>query len=244
MNYTIQDPREYTENLTPMNTSTPVDASEVNPYIEALLNNDAFMYALIERVLGKTIEELDEGETIAALAAEFETLHGGSGASGVGFDQDLGMEHEANVESALLALAAALQALAAPGGAAKIGVDHSDIESVQEYLDALQDWVDSASVNWNDIEGKPSTFEPKAHTHTQNADLRIATGTANFPPNPYQGIIITHGLGVQPSFVMITPTENPNGYLGEVWVTDRTTTKFTAHRSGSYQGGFMWMAKA
>ncbi len=42
--------------------------------------------------------------------------------------------------------------------------------------------------------------------------------------------------------VIITPNQDPSGFLGEVWVEDLQTTQFTVKNSGSNNTtSFMWI---
>jgi len=43
--------------------------------------------------------------------------------------------------------------------------------------------------------------------------------------------------------VLITPTEDPAGNLGEVYVDRKTTTSFTVYNSGTAVTGFIWEVK-
>lgn len=42
--------------------------------------------------------------------------------------------------------------------------------------------------------------------------------------------------------VLVTPSADPGGKLGEVWVTVLTTTTFRVYNSGKATTGFMWRA--
>ena len=52
---------------------------------------------------------------------------------------------------------------------------------------------------------------------------------------------IAHDLGVIPTVVMITPSANPGGFLGEVWYT-ADATNISVFNSGTAVTGFAWVA--
>jgi hypothetical protein len=51
--------------------------------------------------------------------------------------------------------------------------------------------------------------------------------------------VIAHGLGVVPTSVSIIATANPQGYLGEMWVT-KTSTAINVYNSGDSTVTFDW----
>lgn len=70
---------------------------------------------------------------------------------------------------------------------------------------------------------------------------QLSFGSANFTGNSNY-TSIAHNLGNTPSFVIATPTSNPDGYLGEIWVT-KDATNIYVYNSGSHTGTFDWYAK-
>lgn len=60
-------------------------------------------------------------------------------------------------------------------------------------------------------------------------------GSSTF--NTTSGRAITHDLGTTSFVITITPTANPNGTIGEVWVA-KTTSTVTVYNSGSFTGAF------
>lgn len=56
-----------------------------------------------------------------------------------------------------------------------------------------------------------------------------------------QEVTITHGGGKAPQFVDVRPSENPGGFLGEVWVRWDETNIYVGN-SGSFTGGFSYLA--
>jgi len=68
----------------------------------------------------------------------------------------------------------------------------------------------------------------------------IAMGSATFSGNS-TATTVPHGLGVIPTSVSITPTENPGGNLGEVWVT-KDEANIYVYNSGTAVTAFDWIA--
>jgi len=66
----------------------------------------------------------------------------------------------------------------------------------------------------------------------------IKSGSSTF--NSTTGRTIAHTVGNTAFEISITPTANPGGYLGEVWVIKAANT-FTVYNSGSSTVGFDWV---
>ncbi len=60
--------------------------------------------------------------------------------------------------------------------------------------------------------------------------VNMLRGSANF--NSTTGVTISHSVGNTNFTVSIQPSQNPNGYLGEVWV-EKSTTNFKVCCSGT-----------
>jgi hypothetical protein len=58
----------------------------------------------------------------------------------------------------------------------------------------------------------------------------VLEGSSSFNSNT--GVVINHNIGNTNYYVIITPTQNPNGYLGEVWV-EKSNYSFKVLCSGS-----------
>lgn len=71
------------------------------------------------------------------------------------------------------------------------------------------------------------------------ADTNHGTGSFSGGGNE---TVIPHGLGLTPSVYYVTPTENPNGFLGESWIRANDTNLYVGN-SGSFTGAFLWIAK-
>lgn len=67
--------------------------------------------------------------------------------------------------------------------------------------------------------------------------LETSGGSDNFGSEA--GTTITHNIGHTNYRVRITPTADPGGYLGEVWVVKAANT-FVVYNSGKWTGGFDW----
>lgn len=65
--------------------------------------------------------------------------------------------------------------------------------------------------------------------------LSIQDGSGQYAGNA--GVTITHNLGHTNFRVAITPTADPQGYLGEAWVIKAANT-MTIYNSGSFRGAF------
>ena len=65
-------------------------------------------------------------------------------------------------------------------------------------------------------------------------------GASSFGGNG--GVVITHNLNISGDYTpLIIPTEDPNGHLGAVYVTDITTNTFTVKNTGSASTAFTWL---
>lgn len=60
-------------------------------------------------------------------------------------------------------------------------------------------------------------------------------GSSSF--NSTIGTIINHSIGHMNYYVLVTPTQNPNGYLGEVWV-EKAMNSFVVKCSGTATTSF------
>jgi len=99
-----------------------------------------------------------------------------------------------------------------------------------------------------EIDTKLALKSDKTHIHdgryfTETEVNNKFSGFAKFGNNTFNasiGATIAHGLGSNPSSVQITPNENPDGYLGEIWVTC-DDTNINVYCSGSATTGFYWV---
>ncbi len=65
--------------------------------------------------------------------------------------------------------------------------------------------------------------------------LETLSGSGNFA-GP-SGTTVTHNIGHTDYMVRITPTDDPGGYLGDVWVVKAANT-FMVYNSGKWKGSF------
>jgi len=99
--------------------------------------------------------------------------------------------------------------------------------------------------SWTEVTSKPSTFTPSSHTHPWSEVTGKPITNMNFGSdtfNGFSGKVVNHGLGAVPNFVDIMPSQDADGYMGEVWVENITATSFTAYCSGSTTTSFLWLA--
>ncbi len=68
----------------------------------------------------------------------------------------------------------------------------------------------------------------------------VARGTSTFAGQGNERAI-AHGLGATPKAAYATPTVDPQGRLGEVWIR-MTSTHLYVGNSGSFTGGMSWVA--
>jgi hypothetical protein len=94
--------------------------------------------------------------------------------------------------------------------------------------DTLVAYVDSTGIK--DAVGNPYVV----------GGISSTGGTASFAGSGAE-ITIAHGVGAIPSGVSATPTVDPGGYLGEVWVRKDATNIYVGN-SGSFTGSFDWIA--
>ena len=76
---------------------------------------------------------------------------------------------------------------------------------------------------------------PNLNDRLNQMQLETLSGVGNFA-GPV-GTTITHNMGHTNYRVRITPTENPGGYLGEVWIT-KAANAFVIFNSGKWTGSF------
>ncbi|WP_027364030.1 hypothetical protein [Desulfotruncus alcoholivorax] len=105
---------------------------------------------------------------------------------------------------------------------------HQDLINNDVYLktrfDATKTEVENARGGYANLDARLDQME-----------LETLSGTGNFAGPT--GATVTHNLGHTNYRVRITPTQNPGGYLGEVWVVKAANT-FVVYNSGKWTGGF------
>lgn len=84
------------------------------------------------------------------------------------------------------------------------------------------------------------TTNPTTDTITIAHNRTMVFGSSSFAGNGTE-VTIPHGLGTTPININITPTSNPNGYLGEVWCRKDATNIYVGN-TGTAMGTFDWSA--
>lgn len=123
-----------------------------------------------------------------------------------------------------------------------------------DHRHARESFATPSAIGASNASGSSSNIVRADHVHAHGSTQRcthdhdelyiksgdMATGSSTFVG---QGSTrtIAHGLGSPPSSVSVTPTANPNGYLGEVWVIKDTTNIYVGN-SGSAIVSFDWIA--
>lgn len=89
----------------------------------------------------------------------------------------------------------------------------------------------------------PAIFESSLTVEKSSGNVDLSQQTRITGTSSYAGYgnarTISHSLGKTPSNVIVVPTADPQGYLGEVWIS-WTSTNFTVKNSGSYTGSFTY----
>ncbi|MTI82755.1 MAG: hypothetical protein FH756_02415 [Firmicutes bacterium] len=91
-------------------------------------------------------------------------------------------------------------------------------------FDAMKDEVEDARGGHTDLNSRLDQLQ-----------LETLSGSDNFA-GP-SGTTVTHNIGHTDYMVRITPTDNPGGYLGDVWVVKAANT-FVVYNSGKWTGAF------
>lgn len=86
-------------------------------------------------------------------------------------------------------------------------------------------WVNDTGVNPTNL-----------NKHTQDDDLKPTASTFN----GQNGRTITHNYGHTDYEIIINPTADPQGFLGEVW-TSKSANTVVVYNSGSHTGAFDWV---
>lgn len=81
--------------------------------------------------------------------------------------------------------------------------------------------------------GSATTVSRSDHTHNYVPTGNIASGSGTFNSISGRTISIGKTMSSNTYKVSVTPTANPDGSLGEVWIESKTTTSFVVKCSGS-----------
>jgi hypothetical protein len=147
---------------------------------------------------------------------------------------------------------------------------YNSLYKIQEILKTKVDQIEGKSLSTNDFtdeykekldnieENANAYVHPLTHPATMieedtthrfitddertewNLKYGGTSGSSQFTGNEGE-TKIAHGLGSMPSVVIIIPSENPDGYLGEYWVRKDSTYIYVGN-SGSATTGFTWIA--
>lgn len=107
---------------------------------------------------------------------------------------------------------------------------HTDLINNDVYLKGRVDGVD------NEVQAARGGYG-NLDARLDAMVLATQNGASNFAGPA--GVTITHNLGHTNYRVRVTPTVDPGGYLGEVWVVKSANT-FVVYNSGKWTGAFDW----
>jgi len=127
--------------------------------------------------------------------------------------------------------------------AAKNHIDAAAPHSGHETPSGAQAKADTAlnsAKQYTDQEVAEVSQALDAHKAANIVVHGVARGTSTFAGYG-QERAIAHGLGATPRAAYATPTEDPQGRLGEVWIR-MTSTHLYVGNSGSFTGGMSWVA--
>jgi len=119
-------------------------------------------------------------------------------------------------------------------------VDGKHFSDIQNDAQAKADTALNSAKAYTDQEVGEISQALDAHKASTIAAHGVARGTSTFAGQG-QERAIAHGLGATPTAAYATPTEDPQGRLGEVWIR-MTSTHLYVGNSGSFTGGMSWIA--
>jgi len=125
-------------------------------------------------------------------------------------------------------------------------VDGVSIDNTGAAVDEIVTWAGSAELKTSNkkivtaVNGTSDTEVPTEKAVVDYFNSRVQFGSGTF--NSFSGVTISHSLGVIPTSIQITASDDPDGYMGEVWVANATSTTFDVFCSGTHTGGFYWTA--
>ena len=119
-------------------------------------------------------------------------------------------------------------------------VDGKHFSDIQNDAQAKADAALNSAKAYTDQEVAEISQALDAHKAAKIAAHGVARGTSTFAGQG-QERAIAHGLGATPKAAYATPTEDPQGRLGEVWIR-MTSTHLYVGNSGSFTGGMSWVA--
>lgn len=113
-------------------------------------------------------------------------------------------------------------------------IDHATVSAAQPAVDKYGGPLYNGFIWYNPTDDNTRIFVDGSFRDVGAG--KVAFGYGNFSGNGSETAII-HGLGTTPIGIAVSPTANPNGYLGETWVRS-DATKIYVGNTGSYTGQF------
>lgn len=113
-------------------------------------------------------------------------------------------------------------------------IDHATISTSEPAVDKYGGDLYNGFIWYN-----PTDDNTRIYLDGQFRDVgagKVSFGYGNFMGNGDERAV-AHGLGITPIGISVTPTSNPNGYLGETWVRADNTNIYVGN-TGSYTGQF------
>lgn len=114
--------------------------------------------------------------------------------------------------------------------------------SIDAALTVERGTSSNVQIKWNEGTDKWQAVDTAGATNIA-VHREIKSGSGTFNATPGTATTISHSLGTATFRVSITPTSSTGGYLGEWYVTNKTTTTFDVVKTGSAAGvTFDWVA--
>lgn len=114
------------------------------------------------------------------------------------------------------------------------------LSNVQNYGVATQSEAEAGTSNVKYMTPLRTKQVVDVHANKNVTAHNVARGTASFAGNGGE-VTIPHGLPTTPTSAFAVPTENPDGYLGEMWIRMDATNIYVGN-SGSFTGEMSWTA--
>jgi|GEM_PF-2428501 len=119
-------------------------------------------------------------------------------------------------------------------------VDGKHFSDIQNDAQVKADAALNSAKQYTDQKVAEVSQELGAHKAAYIVVHGVARGTSTFAGQGNEKAI-AHGLGATPTAAYATPTVDPQGRLGEVWIR-MTATHLYVGNSGSFTGGMSWVA--
>lgn len=117
--------------------------------------------------------------------------------------------------------------------------DAEDVNVLQDIVLAIQETLGVNPMGTRaDLASRLNvSMNPDGSLKSTPPQGMVITGTSTFAGSA--GRAVTHNIGHTNYRVLITPTQDPQGYLGEFWVLKQANT-FVVYNSGSAATAFDW----